>query len=195
MSDLLANLALGFGVAAQPYNILFCLLGALVGTLDRRAAGHRPGRDHRDAAADHLRAAAGRRADHARRHLLRRAVRRLDHLDPGQHPGRDVLGGDLLSTATRWRGRAAPAPRLSIAAIGSFFAGCVATVLVAALGAPLTGARAAVRPGRILLADGARPDLRGGAGEGLGAQGARDDPARPAAVDGRLRSRDRRRRA
>ena len=33
MSDLLANLALGFGVAAQPYNILFCLLGALVGTL------------------------------------------------------------------------------------------------------------------------------------------------------------------
>ena len=35
------------------------------------------------------------------------------------------------------QGRAGPA--LSIAAIGSFFAGCVATVLVAALGAPLTG--------------------------------------------------------
>jgi putative tricarboxylic transport membrane protein len=35
-------------------------------------------------------------------------------------------------------GRAGPA--LSIAAIGSFFAGCVATVLVAALGAPLTAA-------------------------------------------------------
>ena len=34
------------------------------------------------------------------------------------------------------RGRAGPA--LAIAAIGSFFAGCVATVLVAALGAPLT---------------------------------------------------------
>ena len=32
------------------------------------------------------------------------------------------------------QGRAGPA--LSIAAIGSFFAGCVATVLVAALGAP-----------------------------------------------------------
>jgi len=31
-------------------------------------------------------------------------------------------------------GRAGPA--LAIAAIGSFFAGCVATVLVAALGAP-----------------------------------------------------------
>src|SRR5215510_12844225 len=33
MSDLLANLALGFQVAANPYNVLFCLLGALVGTL------------------------------------------------------------------------------------------------------------------------------------------------------------------
>src|SRR5204862_7762528 len=34
------------------------------------------------------------------------------------------------------QGRAGPA--LAIAAIGSFFAGCVATVLIAALGAPLT---------------------------------------------------------
>ena len=34
------------------------------------------------------------------------------------------------------QGRAGPA--LAIAAIGSFFAGCVSTVLVAALGAPLT---------------------------------------------------------
>jgi len=33
MSDLLANLWLGFHVAANPYNVLFCLLGALVGTL------------------------------------------------------------------------------------------------------------------------------------------------------------------
>src|SRR5574342_981970 len=33
MSELLANLWMGFQVAANPYNILFCLLGALVGTL------------------------------------------------------------------------------------------------------------------------------------------------------------------
>jgi putative tricarboxylic transport membrane protein len=33
MSELLHNLALGFSVAAHPYNIGFCLLGALVGTL------------------------------------------------------------------------------------------------------------------------------------------------------------------
>ena len=33
MFDLFHNLALGFTVAAQPSNIGFCLLGALVGTL------------------------------------------------------------------------------------------------------------------------------------------------------------------
>ena len=33
MSELLGNLALGLSVAAHPMNILFCLLGALVGTL------------------------------------------------------------------------------------------------------------------------------------------------------------------
>src|SRR3990172_4631349 len=33
MTDLLANLALGFSVAANPYNFGFCLLGAFVGTL------------------------------------------------------------------------------------------------------------------------------------------------------------------
>jgi len=33
MTDLLANLALGFSVASNPYNIGFCLIGALVGTL------------------------------------------------------------------------------------------------------------------------------------------------------------------
>src|SRR5256886_4889744 len=33
MSDLLANLWMGFHVAANPYNVLFCLLGALVGTV------------------------------------------------------------------------------------------------------------------------------------------------------------------
>src|SRR5262249_7287665 len=33
MSDLLSNLWMGFHVAANPFNIFFCLLGALVGTL------------------------------------------------------------------------------------------------------------------------------------------------------------------
>ena len=60
----------------------------------RRAARHRPDRDDRHAAADHLRPAAGLGADHAVRHLLRRAVRRLDHRDPDQPPGRIGIGGD-----------------------------------------------------------------------------------------------------
>ncbi|MFY9991959.1 MAG: tripartite tricarboxylate transporter permease, partial [Rhodoplanes sp.] len=42
------------------------------------------------------------------------------------------------------QGRAGPA--LAIAALGSFFAGCVATVLVAALGAPLTSIALAFEP-------------------------------------------------
>src|SRR5262249_9599881 len=105
--------------------------------LGRRSARHRLGRHHCHAAADHLRPAAGRRADHARGHLLRRAVRRLDHPRAGQHPGRSHLPYHPPRPHPMARqGRAGPA--LSIAAIGSFFAGCVATVLVAALGAPLT---------------------------------------------------------
>jgi putative tricarboxylic transport membrane protein len=48
------------------------------------------------------------------------------------------------STATRWRaGRAGPA--LAIAALGSFFAGCVATALIAVFAPPLAGGRAEVR--------------------------------------------------
>ena len=66
------------------------------------------------------------------------------------------------------QGRAGVA--LGIAAIGSFFAGCVATVIIAALGAPLTQAGAAVRPGRLFLADGAGPRLRRRAGARLGAR-------------------------
>src|ERR1700732_3318370 len=33
MADLFSNLALGFGVALSPINLLLCLIGALVGTL------------------------------------------------------------------------------------------------------------------------------------------------------------------
>ena len=60
------------------------------------------------------------------------------------------------STATRWRKQGRAGVALGIAAIGSFFAGCVATVIIAALAAPLTAHGAAVRPGRLFRADGAR---------------------------------------
>ena len=71
------------------------LIGVHARHADRRAARHRPGGDHRDAAADHLQPEPGGGAHHARRHLLRRAVRRLDHRDPGQPAGRVGLGGHL----------------------------------------------------------------------------------------------------
>ena len=41
------------------------------------------------------------------------------------------------STATRWRAKAAPGPALGIAAIGSFIAGCIATLVVAYFAPPL----------------------------------------------------------
>src|SRR6266850_6164618 len=114
MTDLLANLALGFSVAANPYNIGFCLLGALVGT----PVG---------------------------------ALIMLAGIYYGAQYGGSTtailvnLPGEATSVVTcldghqmARQGRAGPA--LAIAAIGSFFAGCVSTVLVAALGAPLTAA-------------------------------------------------------
>ena len=53
----------------------------------RRAAGPRPGRHDGHPAADRLqRRRPGLGDHHARRHLLRRAVRRHDHLGPAPHP-------------------------------------------------------------------------------------------------------------
>ena len=63
-------------------------------------------------------------------------------VDPGQHAGRGVVGRDRARRPPDGASRAAPARRSRSPRIGSFFAGCVATVLIAALGAPLTQARA-----------------------------------------------------
>src|SRR6266496_4481442 len=113
MSDLLANLWMGFQVAGNPFNILFCLLGVLVGTLVGALimlAGIYYGAQYGGSTTSVLVNIPGE------------ATSVITCLD-GHQMAR--------------QGRAGPA--LSSAAIGSFFAGCVATVLVAALGAPLTG--------------------------------------------------------
>ena len=99
---------------------------------DRRAAG--PGRRQRrgDPAAAHVLdgAAAGRRhlGDHpAVVHLLGRALRRRHHLDPVQHPGRAVVGGDhlrRLSDGAEGRGGQA----LTAAFTSSFIGALVAVV-------------------------------------------------------------------
>src|SRR3569832_1478139 len=137
MFDLFHNLALGFTVAAQPSNLGFCLLGALVGTL----VGVLPG--------------IGTVATIA---MLLPITFGLDPVGAlimlagiyygAQYGGSTTsilvnIPGEATSVITcldghemAKQGRAGAA--LSIAAIGSFIAGCFATVLVAALGEPLT---------------------------------------------------------
>ena len=137
MSDLLANLWLGFSVAASPYNIGFCLLGALVGTL----VGVLPGIGTVATVAMLLPITFGLPPVGA-------LIMLAGIYYGAQYGGSTTsilvnIPGEATSVVTcldghqmARQGRAGPA--LSIAAIGSFFAGCVATVLVAALGAPLT---------------------------------------------------------
>src|SRR3989440_1620562 len=138
MSELLSNLALGFGVAFHPMNILFCLLGALVGTL----VGVLPGIGTVATIAMLLPITFGLAPVGA-------LIMLAGIYYGAQYGGSTTsvlvnIPGEATSVITcldghqmARQGRAGPA--LSIAAIGSFFAGCVATVLVAALGAPLTG--------------------------------------------------------
>src|SRR5207344_4648 len=137
MSELLANLALGFSVAAHPYNIGFCLLGALVGTL----VGVLPGIGTVATVAMLLPITFGLPPVGA-------LIMLAGIYYGAQYGGSTTsvlvnIPGEATSVITcldghqmARQGRAGAA--LSIAAIGSFFAGCVATVLVAALGAPLT---------------------------------------------------------
>jgi putative tricarboxylic transport membrane protein len=138
MSDLLANLALGFQVAANPYNVMFCLLGAMVGTL----VGVLPGIGTVATIAMLLPITFGLPPVGA-------LIMLAGIYYGAQYGGSTTsilvnIPGEATSVVTALdghqmarQGRAGAA--LSIAAIGSFFAGCVATVLVAALGAPLTG--------------------------------------------------------
>src|SRR6516164_3215237 len=137
MTDLLSNLWLGFHVASHPINIAFCLLGALVGTL----VGVLPGIGTIATIAMLLPITFGLPPVGA-------LIMLAGIYYGAQYGGSTTsvlvnIPGEATSVITcldghqmARQGRAGPA--LSIAAIGSFFAGCVATVLVAALGAPLT---------------------------------------------------------
>ena len=121
--EILDHFALGFGVAMSMQNLAYCFLGVLIGTL----IGVLPGVGPLATMAMLLPMTFGlppvSARDHARRHLLRRAVWRLDHGDPGQPARRDRPRWSPASTATRWRARAGPAPALAIAALASFVAG------------------------------------------------------------------------
>ena len=88
------------------------------------------------------------------------------------------------------KGRAGAA--LSISAVGSFFAGTVGTIIIVDLRRAADAHGAEIRPGGLLLADGARPGGRRGAGERLGDQGDRHGVPRPAVRPGRHRRQHRR---
>jgi putative tricarboxylic transport membrane protein len=135
MTELLSNLALGFGVAFSPMNVLFYLLGARRRLSLGCCLGIGTVAMMRDAGV-----AFGPPVG---------ALIMLAGIYYGAQYGGSTtsilvnIPGEASSVVTALdgfqmakQGRAGPA--LAIAAIGSFFAGCVATVLVAALGAPLT---------------------------------------------------------
>ncbi|MFM7346483.1 MAG: tripartite tricarboxylate transporter permease [Tagaea sp.] len=135
--DMLANLALGFGVAFTPVNLLLCLLGCLIGTL----IGVLPG--------------VGPIATIAMLLPITyylppvSALIMLAGIYYGAQYGGSTtailvnIPGEATSVVTvldghqmARQGRAGVA--LGIAALGSFFAGTVATLVIAALAVPLT---------------------------------------------------------
>src|SRR5258708_26022111 len=150
--DLIQNLALGFGVVFQfidlkigflgitipfPMNIFLCFVGAMVGTL----IGVLPGIGPLATIAMLLPITFGLPAVAA---LIMLAGIYYGAQYGGSTPSILInIAGESSSVVTALdghqmarQGRAGPA--LAIAAIGSFIAGCFSTVLVAALGAPLT---------------------------------------------------------
>src|SRR5213083_2165204 len=137
MYDLLANLAMGFGVAAQPKYILLCLVGAMVGTL----IGVLPGIGPLATIAMLLPITFGLPPVGA-------LIMLAGIYYGAQYGGSTTsilvnIPGEATSVVTTLdghqmakQGRAGVA--LGIAAIGSFIAGSVATLVIAALAAPLT---------------------------------------------------------
>src|SRR5690242_15271482 len=137
MADLVHNLALGFGVAFSPINLMLCLIGALVGTL----VGVLPGIGTIATVAMLLPITFGLPPVGA-------LIMLAGIYYGAQYGGSTTailvnIPGEATSVVTTLdghqmakQGRAGVA--LGIAAIGSFFAGCVATVIIAGLAAPLT---------------------------------------------------------
>src|SRR5213082_3243163 len=137
MADLFHNLWFGFSVALTPINLGLCLIGALVGTL----IGVLPGIGPLATIAMLLPITFGLPPVGA-------LIMLAGIYYGAQYGGSTTailvnIPGEASSVVTTLdghqmakQGRAGPA--LAIAAIGSFIAGCFSTVLVAALGAPLT---------------------------------------------------------
>src|SRR5471030_1535883 len=136
MYELLANLALGFSIALSPNNMFLCLVGALVGTLIGVLPGIGP-----------LATIAMLLPITFNLPTIAALIMLAGIYYGAQYGGSTTailvnLPGEASSVVTcldgyqmAKQGRAGPA--LAIAAIGSFFAGCVGTVLIALFGPPL----------------------------------------------------------
>jgi putative tricarboxylic transport membrane protein len=134
--DLFDNLALGFSTALSIQNLLFCLFGVLIGTL----VGVLPGISPLNTTAMLLPFTFGLAPTSA-------MIMLAGIFYGAQYGGSTTailvnVPGETSAVVTcldgyqmARQGRAGPA--LAIAAIGSFFAGCVATIVIALLSAPL----------------------------------------------------------
>ncbi len=135
--DLTSSLAMGFGIAASPINLLYCLTGCMLGTL----IGVLPGIGPVAAIAMLLPATYWLPPVSA---LIMLAGIYYGAQYAGSTSAILVnLPGTSSSVVTcidgfqmARQGRAGPA--LAAAGLGSFFAGCVATLVLAAFAAPLT---------------------------------------------------------
>jgi len=137
MEQLLSNLALGFGTAATPDNLLYCFVGVVLGTLIGVLPGIGP-----LATIAMLLPATYKMTDPTSALIMLAGI-----YYGAQYGGSTTailvnLPGESSSVVTTLdgyqmarRGRAGAA--LSIAAIGSYFAGTVATFLLAAFAPPL----------------------------------------------------------
>src|SRR5687767_14990295 len=135
--DLISNLSIGFGVAFTPINLMYCFIGCLLGTM----IGVLPGIGPTATIAMLL------PATYALPPVS--ALIMLAGIYYGSQYGGSTtailvnLPGESSSVVTTLdgyqmarQGRAGPA--LAIAALGSFFAGCVATIVIAIAAPPLT---------------------------------------------------------
>ena len=182
--ELLANLELGFATALTPVNLLYCFVGVLLGTL----VGVLPG--------------IGPTATIAMLLPITfsfepvTALIMLAGIYYGAQYGGSTtailinLPGESSSAVTAIDGyqmarKGQAGPALATAALGSFFAGTVATFVLVLFAPPL--ARVALKFGAagVLLADRARPHRLDRARARLDPQGAGDDRARPAVRHGR----------
>ena len=158
--DVFANLALGFTTAVSPINLLYCFVGAVAGTL----VGVLPGISPVNTVAMLLPFTFGMNPTSA--------LIMLAGIFYGAQYGGSTsailinVPGETSAVVTcldghqmARQGKAGKA--LGIAAIGSFFAGCVATLIIALVSTPLAAAGAEVQFPGVFQPDGPRADRRG----------------------------------